>query len=335
VVKALLLFCLVAACAESSTIVPNGASLARPTPDDRDDDDLLSMVPAEADLVLWADMAKLRDSPWIRDSLTTVVSTRGNEPDPGFDLVRDVDHLVFAKLPALQDDASVLIAQGRLVHERMSKAFAHTGVAVAESRYRGADFFVRGEEALAFVGRRTVLSGMTVAVRAAVDCSFGVARAVDSESWIERLRAEIAVTKGSASSVASLFVRLQPGTREELMRETGEGGTMEEFAGRLDLGSDLDLTAVGALRTEAQAHDMVARLAERIREVRNRPIVAAFGFAGVIDSVRFSAKRTYVEGTLHVSNRQRNEISQRMTVVAQTIAKLRADRASAQEKRTP
>jgi uncharacterized small protein (DUF1192 family) len=176
---------------------------------------------------------------------------------------------------------------------------------------------------------------MTVAVRAAVDCSFGVARAVDSESWIERLRAEIAVTKGSASSVASLFVRLQPGTREELMRETGEGGTMEEFAGRLDLGSDLDLTAVGALRTEAQAHDMVARLAERIREVRNRPIVAAFGFAGVIDSVRFSAKRTYVEGTLHVSNRQRNEISQRMTVVAQTIAKLRADRASAQEKRTP
>ena len=314
-------------------MTPSAASPASPMT--TDDDDLWAMVPAEADLVLWADMVKLRNSPWIRDSLTTLVSTAGNANDPGFDLARDVDQLAFAKIPALQDGASVLIAQGRFTRDRMGKAFANTGVAVERSSYRGTDFLVRGEEALAFVGRRTVLSGMTVAVRAAVDCSYGVARAIDSESWLPRLRAALASAHGPALPVAALYVRLQPATREELMRETGEGGTMEEFALRLDLGSDLDVTAVASLRTPLQARDMAARLAERLREARNRPIVAAFGFAGVIDSVRLWAKETEVEGALHVSNKQRDEISHRMTVVAETIAKLRTDKASAEEKKVP
>jgi hypothetical protein len=332
VVGALPLLCLVAACAESSTFVPSATSSVRPT---LDDDDLWSMVPVEADLVVWADMAKLRDSPWTRDSLANVASPSANESDPGFDRLRDVDRLIFAKIPALRDGADILIAQGRFVRERVSGAFAQRGMAVEKSRYRGADFFVRGEDALAFLGQRTVLSGMAVAVRAALDCNFGLARAIDSESWLQHLRAALASAKGSASPVASLYVRLQPATREELMRETGEGGTMEEFAGRLDLDSDLDVTTVAALRTEMQARDLAARLAERIREARVRPIVAAFGFSRVIDSVRFLARETYVEGTLHVSHQDRDEISHRMSVVAETIAKLRADKASAQEKKSP
>ncbi len=292
------------------------------------------MVPAEADLVVWADLAQLRDSPWTRDSLATVASS-GGATDPGFDRVRDVDRLIFAKIPALQDGAGVLIAQGRFVRERMSKAFAQTGTAVESSVYRGADLLIRGQESLAFVGQRVVLSGMTIAVRAALDCNLGVARAIDSESWLLRLRAALARAKGSAMPVASLFVRLQPATREELMRETGEGGTMEELGGRLDLGGDLDLTTVGVLRTELQARDLAARLAEHIGEARVRPIVAAFGFTRVIDSIRFSAEETSVEGTLHVSRQDRDEISHRMSVVAETIAKLRADKASAQEKKAP
>jgi hypothetical protein len=293
------------------------------------------MVPAEADVVVWADMAKLRDSPWTRDSFASVASSSGGVTDPGFDRIRDVDRLIFAKIPALQDGAGVLIAQGRFVRERMSKAFAQSGTAVESSVYRGADLLVRGQESLAFVGQRIVLSGMTVAVRAALDCNLGVARAIDSESWLLRLRAALARGKGSAMPVASLFVRLQPATREELMRETGEGGTLEEFAGRLDLDGDLDVTAVGVLRTELQARDLAAKLAERLGEARVRPIVAAFGFSRVIDSVRFSAKETSVEGTLHVSHQDRDEISHRMSVVAETIAKLRADKASAQEKKSP
>jgi hypothetical protein len=287
-----------------------------------DDDDLLAMVPAEADLVLWADMAKLRTSPWTRDSFAKVVSADSGASEPEFDQIRDVERLVFAKVPALRDGASLLVAQGKFDRERMSKDFAKDGGAVEKSAYRGADMLVRGDEALAFLSNRTVISGLTVAVRTAIDCNIGVARSIDSDSWFQRLRARLTRTKGTPP-VAALYVQLQPTTREALLREMGEGEALEEFAGRIDLGSDLDVTAIGSVRTALQARDLAARLAERVRDARSRPIVAAFGFTSVLDSMRFSAKETDVEVTLHISQQERVEISERMAIVAETIARMR------------
>jgi hypothetical protein len=325
----LLLLLLPIACGETSTNLPGGPAMPRPA---LDDDDLFAMVPAEADLVLWADLGTLRASPWTRESFAKVAAVDSSAGEPSFDQVREVDRLVFAKVPFLRDGASVLVAQGKLDRERMGKAFARNGT-VETSAYRGADLLIRGEEALAFLSKRTVISGLTVAVRAAIDCNIGVARAIDSESWFGRLRARLASAKGSAPPVAALYVRLQPATREELKREMGEGEALEEFAGRIDLGRDLDVTAIGNLRTELQAHDLAARMAERMRDARTRPIVAAFGFASVLDSVRFSARETAVEATLHISERERAEISDRMAIVTETLATLRKNQS--QEKKKP
>ena len=319
-VRALPFLLLATGCGETSAVAPGGPGMPRPA---LDDDDLFAMVPAEADLVLWADMAKLRASPWTRDSFAKVASADPGASEPSFDQIRDVERLVFAKVPFLRDGASVLVAQGKLDRERISKAFAGSGVAVENTVYRGADMLVRGEEALAFLTKRTVISGLTVAVRTAIDCNIGVARAIDSESWFLHLRTQLAGTRESAPPVAALYVRLQPATREALKHEMGEGEALEEFAGRIDLGSDLDVTAIGNVRTKLQAHDLAARMAERIRDARTRPIVAAFGFASVLDSMRFSAKETGVEATLHISQRERAEISDRMAIVAETIAKMR------------
>jgi len=236
------------------------------------DDDLLTMVPAEADLVLWADMAKLRTSPWTRDSFAKVVSADSGASEPEFDQIRDVERLVFAKVPALRDGASLLVAQGKFDRERMSKDFAKDGGAVEKSAYRGADMLVRGDEALAFLSNRTVISGLTVAVRTAIDCNVGVARSIDSDSWFQRLRGRLTRTKGTPP-VAALYVQLQPTTREALLREMGEGEALEEFAGRIDLGSDLDVTAIGSVRTALQARDLAARLAAAAREARERDAV--------------------------------------------------------------
>jgi hypothetical protein len=74
-------------------------------------------------------------------------------------------------------------------------------------------------------------------------------------------------------------------------------------------------------------------MAERIRDVRTRPIVAAFGFASVLESLRFSAKEASVEGTLHVSQRERTEISDRMAIVAGTMASIRKHQT--EEKKQP
>jgi hypothetical protein len=323
------LLLLATACGETSAVAPGGPATPRPAPDD---DDLLAMVPAEADLVLWADMGKLRASPWTRESFTKIAAADSRAGEPSFAEIRDVDRLVFAKVPSLRDGASVLVAQGKFDRQRITRVFAQNG-AVENSAYRGADLVIRGEEALAFLSKRTVISGLTVAVRAAIDCNIGVARAIESESWFVRLRAQLARAKGSVPPVAALYVHLQPATREALKREMGEGEALEEFAGRIDLGSDLDVTAIGNVRTELQAKDLAARMAERIRDVRTRPIVAAFGFASVLDSMRFSARETGVEATLHVSQRERAEISDRMAIVAETIASMRKNQS--EEKKKP
>ena len=317
-------------CGETSAVGLAGPATPRPAPDD---DDLFAMVPAEADLVLSADLAKLRSSPWTRESFAKVTSTEPSASEPSFGEIRDLDRLVFAKVPSFGDGASVLVAQGKLDRERISKAFARSGGAVEATAYRGADLLVRGDEALAFLGKRTVISGLTVAVRATIDCNIGVARAIDSESWWKGLRTQLARAKGDVPPVAALYVRLQPATREALKREMGEGEALEEFAGRVDLGGDLDVIAIGNVRTELQAHDLAARMAERIRDARTRPIVAAFGFTSVFESMRFSPMGTGVEVTLHISQRERAEISDRMAIVAETVASMR--KKQSEEKKQP
>jgi hypothetical protein len=304
-------------CAETS--MPS-SSLPRPV---LDEDDPLSMIPAEADLVLSADLAKLRASPWTHASVSRVAEGDSGTAGAAFDQIRDVERVVFAKVPSLGEGATVLVAQGGIDRERMRKSFAKGAAATANSSYRGAELVTRGEESLAFVGGRTAVSGPALAVRAAIDCNFGVARAIDSEAWFQAMRGLLGRGRDPGTLVAALFVHLQPATRAALMQEMGEGENLEEFAARIDLGEDLDVTAMGAVRTEAQARDLAGRLSERIRDASVRPIVAAFGFASVLDSVRFVAKENHVVGTAHVSQRERTEIALRMAAVAELMAKLR------------
>lgn len=322
--RALTLALLIAGCAETAPVSTSpGGAPPRPT---LDEEDLLSFVPAEADLVLIADMAKLRESPWTRDSFARVASSNA-DADAGIDQLRDVDRVVFAKVPSLQDGATVLVAQGKVDQERMRKSFVGSLRSVDTSIYRGADLLSRGEESLAFIGQRTVLSGMTVAVRAAIDCNFGVSRTLDAESWFQSLRRDLARGKNGTTGVANLYVKLQPATREALMRDMGEGEGLEEFGGRIDLGQDLDIMAIGVLRTETLARDLAGRLVEHLRDARSRPIVAAFGLTVVLDSLHLAPRDSRVEASVHLSQRDRDEISARMALVADTLAKMRKPRA--------
>jgi hypothetical protein len=311
---------LLAACAEPAAVAPAAAS-ARPQ---LDENDLFGTIPAEADLVLWADMAKLRASPWTRDSLQAAADQ--GAADSGLDLIAGVDRVIFAKVPSLRDGASVLVAQGRLDREGMSRAFTKDDGESERSSYRGADLLLHGEEALAFVGKRTVISGLTLAVRTAIDCNFGVARAIESEAWFARMRNDLERGRDAGSLVAALYVRLQPATREALMREMGEGGSLEEFGGRVDLAAALDATAIGVVRSDAAARDLAARLTERLRDARTRPIVEAFGLGSVLAGVRFQAQAARVLGALHVSEKERAEVARRMAIVADTVARMRKDK---------
>ncbi len=311
---------LAAACAGPSAAGPGASGPEREPPDP---EDIWTMVPSEADLVLFADLAKLRQSPWTSETVDKVSAGKDASSDPALDQIRSMDQVMFAKVPTLHDGASVLIAQGKVDRDVIRQSFRQGSDILDRSSYRGAELWVRGEEALAFVGKRSVVSGYTLAVRAAIDCNLGLAPTVESESWLRQLRRELDRDQPSKTAVASLFVRLQPATRETLMREMGEGEFLEAVGSRVDLGADLDLKAIGVVRTEAQARDLAGRLGERIRDVRSRPIVAAFGLGTVLDSMKLSAKGDHVVGNLHISQRERANISARMSMVAETLAKLR------------
>jgi hypothetical protein len=310
------LLVLLAACAETSS--GTGPS-SRPLPEE---DELFSMVPAEADLVLWANLARLRSSPWTRDSFERVAGAEGGATASAFGQARSVERLVFAKVPSLGDDASVLVAQGGIERASMLGAFTQDGDTSA-STYRGAELATRGAETLAFAGERTALSGPTVAVRAALDCTFGAARAVDTEPWFHRLHGQLLHDSDPTALVAALYVHLQPATREALLREMGEGGALEEFAARVELGDDLRVTALGGVHTAAEARDLAGRLTERLRDASVRPIVAAFGFARALESVQLRAQGNRVVGTLHISARERAEIAERMATVSEMMANMR------------
>jgi len=337
---ALLPLLLAVGCAETSVAGPAAAPSERAQ---LDEDDLWAMIPAEADLVLYADLAKLRRSPWTRETVDKVSSNGVTSADPAVDQIRSMDRVMFVKVPTLREGASVLIAQGKVDREVVRRGFRQSGEAIERSTYRGAELLVRGDEALAFAGKGMVLSGYTLAVRAAIDCQVGLGAAIESETWLKRLRSELDRDQSSKTPVVSLYVRLQPATREALMREMGEGEFLEEVGSRIDLAADLDLEAIGVVRTEAQARDLAARLTERIRDVRTRPIIAAFGLGSVLDSLRLSAKGDRVQGNLHISEKDRADISARMSLVAETFAKLRAQPSSQkgdsdkpnQDKQTP
>lgn len=310
-----------AACAESAA---SGLGTATPDRVSLDEEEIWAMVPAEADLVLFADLAKLRQSPWTSETVDKVsASDAGAARDPAVDQIRSMDRVMFAKLPSLHDGASVLIAQGTVDRDLLRRSFRQGSDLLDRSTYRGSELWIRGEEALAFVGKRSVLSGYTLAVRAAIDCNLGLAPTVENEAWLKHLRTELERDRISKTPVASLYVRLQPATRKVLMQEMGEGEFLEEVGSRIDLGADLDLQAIGVVRTDAQARDLAGRLGERIRDARNRPIVAALGLGSVLDSLRLSAKNNHVVGNLHISQKERADISARMSMVAETLAKLR------------
>jgi hypothetical protein len=293
-----------------------------------DDDDLWTLAPAEVEVLIWADMAQLRESEWTKSTVTrTAADERAARADArGFDEVADVDRLLYATVPALREGASILIAQGRLDRARMTQAFRTQHPNAVASDYRGLGVLVEGEDAITFLTGRTAASGPLVAVRAAIDCGFGLARSAASESWLSAMLGMLREGRGSSrqSPAMAAAVRVSPTMRSRLDEEMGEGGTLEQVGARLDLGQSLEVNLVGLVPTRQQALDLVARLSATLREQRNRPLVYVLGLQAVLDGVRFATRENRVEARLSIPREQRAEIADRMALVAEQFALRRA-----------
>jgi hypothetical protein len=338
-IRALLGILLVAlpACATPSA---SGTASVEPTVrTEPDDHDLWNLVPAEAQTLIAADMAQLRESPWTRGALSKATAEgRGAwKTARGFDELTDVDLLVFAGLRDLSASSSLLVAQGRLEREALMEAFQKQGSA-QPSNYRNVAMLGQvaptgssdGGPALGFLTRRTVLSGSEVAVRAAIDCSFGVTLCLGTSAWSEALRRALAAGRGLSQRPPALqgVFRLDDKTRTQLQSEMGEGGALEAVGLRVDLSADLDISAIGQVHSPQQAQDMAARLSALIREQRNRPVVLLLGLRSVIGGIRIVARGSAVELALHVPEDQRESIAERMTTLAEMLTRAQAGRAA-------
>ncbi|HEX7597242.1 MAG TPA: hypothetical protein VF518_03445, partial [Polyangia bacterium] len=190
-----------------------------------------------------------------------------------------------------------------------------------------------GEDAIAFLTNRTVASGPLVAVRATIDCGFGLARNASAESWLSAMQGQLREGRGSSRRTPAMAaaVRVTPTMRSQLESELGEGGTLEELGARLDLGRDLEIGLVGRVGTRQQATDLAARLSTTLREQRNRPIIFILGLQPILDSVRFATQENRVEAGLRIPEDQRSVIADRMALVAEQLARRRAGMAGKNE----
>jgi hypothetical protein len=90
---------------------------------------------------------------------------------------------------------------------------------------------------------------------------------------------------------------------------------------------------VGITRTGQEAVDFSARLSQQLMEARRRPLVALLGLCPILSNVKFTVSQTHVFANLIVSASEQKEISRRMTMLSQVLARLHEKKS--QEKTTP
>jgi hypothetical protein len=304
------------ACAPALNPAVPSAGEIRAAPED---DDLLAVVPAEAELVLLVDLAQLRHSPWTRDLLAQGAAARAPARTRGFDEAADVDRLVLARLSGGGgEETSLSVAQGRFDRQRVFAAFRAGRAGTSADTFRGCPLVSNGPEAMAFLTARTLISGALPAVRGSIDAAFGRARDVRGERWLRDTR-----PSPSASSAVELALRVTDPMRERIHDQLEPAEALERLGGRLELGARLDLTLVGVAADASRARALAVQLEQAITALRGRSSVTALGLGQVLAGVRIAVRGANVAAELHLTEAQRDDIAARLSSAARLIARAR------------
>ncbi len=287
------------------------------------DDDLVAVVPADAEALLFVDLAQLRASRWTREALAV---PRKSDVAPGLGELEPADRLVVARLASTGESASLTVAQGRFERDRVVTAFRRGRARAVVSDFRGCDVWADGNEALAFLTARTLLSGPVAAVRGAVDASFGRAPSARGQRWLADVESALTQERGAAArsaarpSAVNLAAVVTEPMRARLRQELAESQGLERLGVRVNLGETLDVEAVGVARSRKDAANLAARIDGEMRGLRGRISLAALGLGPVLDGARVTARGPVVRGTLRLNETQRETIAQRLALLAKILA---------------
>jgi hypothetical protein len=304
-----------AGCAEVQTGAP-GMPTARAA---ADDSDLWNLAPVVADTVAEVDLAALRASPWTRSLTQTDVSGQREHSVRafGYDPFTDGDRLLAVAVEAGGAPHNLTVLRGRFDPGRIAAAFTASNAHVTTGRWRDSPLWDAGEHAVALVTPRTVVSGDSAAVRAAIDAAWGIVPDARSGPLGELRRAMGADRDGPAAFVAvNLTATLRARAAGFLSLPAG----LQRFAARMNLGEDLNVDFTGVADNPADAAATARAVTTAAWDYAEGTMIRLLGLAPILRSVAVGAEGTRLHGHLNVPVEQRERLAEKLLAVLQMVA---------------
>jgi hypothetical protein len=318
VAAVLSLFSALGGCA-TSTGAGAGAAAAPRLRSAPDDSDPIGVIPAGPETLLDVDVAQLRGSPWSRGLLLSATGDdrAAKTAARGFDDVADVDRAVFAVSEGETGPATLMVAQGRFDPQRLASAL---GSAFTAGVWRGSRVWEQGDHALALLTARTLLTGSPSAVRAAIDCAWGMLPDVRG-AGVGELQRALDVERGHPAM--TVIVAVTEPMRQRVGGEIDLPAGLERVGARLDLATALDLELLGLLATERDATAAAHNLELTVRDLRARRALKVFGLTAIFDEVTLRAEGKRVHGHLRLAGEKRDDLAAKIGFVLDTIVRAR------------
>ena len=304
-----------AGCAEVQS-GPPGTPAARGA---ADDSDLWNLAPSAADTVADVNLVVLRASPWTRALTQSDLSGQREHSvrTYGYDPFTDGDRLLVVAVETGGAPHNLTVLRGRFDPGRIGAAFSAANAHVASTRWRDSQVWDTGEWAVALVTPRTVVSGSSADVRAAIDAAWGIVPDARSGPLGELRRAMGADRDGPAAFAA---VNVTEPLRARAAGFLALPAGIQRFAARMDLGEDLNLDFTGVADNPADAAATARAVTNAARDYAEGTMIRLLGLAPILRSLTVGAEGARLHGHVSVPVEMRERLAEKLLAVLQMVA---------------
>jgi len=289
----------------------------------RDDSDAWNGVPRGASSLADLDMNALRASPWSRALVTGgfVEDREERRRVFGYDVFNDADRIVVAGFEGAGGTTQIVVVVGRFDAARVGQAFASATPGAVAPRWRDCPIWEGGGRAVTVLpSGRTLVQGTPETARAAIDAAWGVvpdarggplgalARDVDAESHRPAVTLALLVTD-EVRARASGIVDVPPDLRRG--------------AARVDLGPDIELSAVAVFDDDARASTAARLWTGALRELAQNRMLRIMGLGPLVDGITLDPEGARVHGRLRIPEDKREALAERVLLLLQAVARQR------------
>jgi hypothetical protein len=298
---------------------PAGPEPAAPEPTG-----LRVFVPGPVLSLLSLDLAQLRRSAWAKPVLASAAPAEGRQ-GRGFDEIEDVDAWLFARVRAPGAGIGTLeLGRGRFDRGEVLAAFRRRHPGAREQRFAGRQGLADANGAMVFLDEGILALGPSWAIEAAARAG---ETPVVREPWLAEAAAAVNRLGGArpARAAVELWLRFDDAMRTELAEVVGNAEGVDWLAAQLRLAGDAQAVAVASTRGPNDAVGLAAQLSDQLAALQGRRSVRALGLGPVLEGVRVQAQGGRVLLDLGISESDREVVAERLAVLAQALAKARAE----------